>query len=277
MRMAIPGVIAASLLTAACGSTETERAATGGLTGAGVGALAGGPVGAAIGVVAGAVGGTLLPEGADVIAEQGLRKEHAIARTALNTIGLTPPASERTASSGSSQRTTSSGSSQPPVEALPVTPATVKQIQSQLQAQGLYNGPIDGIIGPKTRSALAQYQRKEGLNQTAALDADTLRRLLNADQASTGGSGSSTGPMMSQGQIRDRLQQNGYSSVSDVRRGGNDDYTAYAERNGQPYALDIDGRTGTIRSQQAVSAGASGQSGGSNAPTGNPSNNAGNR
>jgi lipoprotein-anchoring transpeptidase ErfK/SrfK len=38
-------------------------------------------------------------------------------------------------------------------------------------------GSIDGLIGPQTRSALASFQKKEGLAATAELDASTRSRL----------------------------------------------------------------------------------------------------
>jgi hypothetical protein len=54
---------------------------------------------------------------------------------------------------------------------------TVEQAQQELKSQGLYNGPIDGIAGRETKTALSQFQQKNGLKQTAALDHETLSRL----------------------------------------------------------------------------------------------------
>ena len=56
---------ALALFLSACGETTEERAATGGLAGAGAGALVGGPVGAVVGGAAGATGGAVLDEGVD--------------------------------------------------------------------------------------------------------------------------------------------------------------------------------------------------------------------
>ena len=39
----------------------------------------------------------------------------------------------------------------------------VANIQTALQQQGYYQGDIDGLIGPQTRAALAQYQQANGL------------------------------------------------------------------------------------------------------------------
>jgi peptidoglycan hydrolase-like protein with peptidoglycan-binding domain len=46
-----------------------------------------------------------------------------------------------------------------------------------LRTQGYYHGAIDGLIGPQTRAALAQYQRSHGLVVTAAIDQPTLATL----------------------------------------------------------------------------------------------------
>src|SRR5207237_1864881 len=53
----------------------------------------------------------------------------------------------------------------------------VRQAQQQLKAQGLYNGPIDGMAGPEMQRALARYQQQNGLRQTATLDEQTMGRL----------------------------------------------------------------------------------------------------
>ena len=69
--------------------------------------------------------------------------------------------------------------------------AEVKQAQQQLKSEGLYNGQIDGVVGPETKQAVSQYQKKEGLRQTARLDQETLSHLLGNQ---TSGSGSSSTP-----------------------------------------------------------------------------------
>ena len=57
---AILPLTAAGLLLAACGTTTTERVATGALGGAAVGAVVDGGTGALIGAGAGAVGGAVV-------------------------------------------------------------------------------------------------------------------------------------------------------------------------------------------------------------------------
>lgn len=53
----------------------------------------------------------------------------------------------------------------------------VANVQSALQEQGYYTGEVDGLLGPLTRAALADYQRDQGLATTAAVDEPTLDSL----------------------------------------------------------------------------------------------------
>ncbi len=51
--------------------------------------------------------------------------------------------------------------------------------QSVLKRQGLYHGRVDGKIGPKTKAAIAKFQKENGLHQTARLDRRTMHELLS--------------------------------------------------------------------------------------------------
>jgi Putative peptidoglycan binding domain len=53
----------------------------------------------------------------------------------------------------------------------------VANVQSALQEQGYYQGDIDGILGPQTRAALADYQNDQGIEPTGAVDEPTLESL----------------------------------------------------------------------------------------------------
>jgi len=53
----------------------------------------------------------------------------------------------------------------------------IANVQATLQALGYYRGPINGILGPVTRAAIANYQRDQGLYITAAIDESTLASL----------------------------------------------------------------------------------------------------
>jgi peptidoglycan hydrolase-like protein with peptidoglycan-binding domain len=230
MRIAVFGVVALSLLTAACGSDESQRAATGGLTGVGVGAAVGGPVGAVVGGVVGAGGGAALPEGADTVAENALHKKQA---------------------AGSSHM------------------QQVKQAQTELQREGLYDGKIDGIVGPKTKQALTAFQQREGLQQTARLDRDTRQRLAAAtgSAATAQNSGQNTGnaPAESSGtstpraalspsELRGRLQQQGYNNIADLNRNSDNSWSARAQLGDRTLDLRVDGQTGRVLSQRDLAA-----------------------
>ncbi len=60
-----------------------------------------------------------------------------------------------------------------------VTPLdqVIADVQAALQEQGYYSGEVDGLLGPLTQQALAEYQAAQGLDQTAAIDQPTLESL----------------------------------------------------------------------------------------------------
>jgi peptidoglycan hydrolase-like protein with peptidoglycan-binding domain len=64
----------------------------------------------------------------------------------------------------------------------------IKQAQEQLKSDGLYRGRIDGIIGRKTRAALARFQQRNGLRRTARLDQSTFTRLIGSRTTGVGSS-----------------------------------------------------------------------------------------
>src|SRR6266446_840326 len=53
----------------------------------------------------------------------------------------------------------------------------IANVQAALQEQGYYHGEVDGLIGPLTRAAIADYQRDHGLYETEAIDEPTLESL----------------------------------------------------------------------------------------------------
>ena len=53
----------------------------------------------------------------------------------------------------------------------------VVNVQAQLQRDGYYAGPIDGVLGPMTRNAIAAFQTDHGLAVTAAIDGETVSTL----------------------------------------------------------------------------------------------------
>jgi hypothetical protein len=53
----------------------------------------------------------------------------------------------------------------------------IANVQSALQQQGYYQGEVDGLLGPLTRAAIADYQRDHGLYTTSTIDQPTLQSL----------------------------------------------------------------------------------------------------
>jgi peptidoglycan hydrolase-like protein with peptidoglycan-binding domain len=68
----------------------------------------------------------------------------------------------------------------------------VKKAQQSLSDKGFYHGPIDGIAGPRTRQAIADYQKSEHRTVTRRLDVDTAGR-LGVGRESVGGDFKGTG------------------------------------------------------------------------------------
>ena len=61
----------------------------------------------------------------------------------------------------------------------PASPAPrfVREAQRTLRELGYQPGPVDGVVGPKMKDALAKYQRSEGIHVTRRLDSETMARL----------------------------------------------------------------------------------------------------
>jgi peptidoglycan hydrolase-like protein with peptidoglycan-binding domain len=64
----------------------------------------------------------------------------------------------------------------------------IMAIQQKLQADNLYNGKIDGRMGPETRQALRSYQQQNGLRATARVDRQTLNSILGTGSMGQGSS-----------------------------------------------------------------------------------------
>jgi peptidoglycan hydrolase-like protein with peptidoglycan-binding domain len=54
----------------------------------------------------------------------------------------------------------------------------VRWAQVELHNLGLYNDSLDGVAGPETKRALAEFQKTNGLKQTATLDQQTADALI---------------------------------------------------------------------------------------------------
>jgi lipid-binding SYLF domain-containing protein len=59
----------------------------------------------------------------------------------------------------------------------PLSQSRVKAAQESLRDKGYYAGPIDGIVGPKTRNAIREYQKAENLPVNGRLNSETAAKL----------------------------------------------------------------------------------------------------
>jgi rare lipoprotein A len=70
------------------------------------------------------------------------------------------------------------GQGEPPAAQAPaLTEDQMKQAQEALKTEGFHPGPVDGVVGRRTREALRAYQTREGLPPTGVLDEPTFSRL----------------------------------------------------------------------------------------------------
>ena len=131
-------LLIAGLALAGCGSAPSDRA------------ISGGAIGAAGGTAVGAVTGLTLLQGAAIGAAAGAATG---VLTDPSTINLGEPV-WRNWPSNSANRQTSHASAYSNM---------VASTQSGLARLGYEPGPSDGVIGPKTQSAIREYQNDHGL------------------------------------------------------------------------------------------------------------------
>lgn len=62
-------------------------------------------------------------------------------------------------------------------EAAPPSPRFVREAQRALRDLGYQPGPLDGVVGPRTKQALVRYQQAERIQVTGRLDSETMVRL----------------------------------------------------------------------------------------------------
>lgn len=143
--MRYPAILQGALLASAvaltgCGTTTQDR----GISGAGIGASAGAIIGAVTGLsvlegaVLGAVGGGL-----------------AGALTKPSQVNMGDPAWKQ----GQSAAPAPAAAAAPVAQGQPNLNQAVMNLQAQLAAKGYDPGPVDGVMGERTRAAIRAYQR----------------------------------------------------------------------------------------------------------------------
>ncbi len=95
--------------------------------------------------------------------------------------------SAKKASSGTSSGSSSSGGTCRPGD----TGESVRKVQRRLKALGYYDSSVDGDYGSGTRSAVKDFQKRNGLKVTGEVNSATLKKLNSsgAKKASSSGSG----------------------------------------------------------------------------------------
>jgi peptidoglycan hydrolase-like protein with peptidoglycan-binding domain len=53
----------------------------------------------------------------------------------------------------------------------------IKKVQDALNKKGFDSGPVDGVVGPKTREAVRRFQDSYGIKATGQIDNQTLYAL----------------------------------------------------------------------------------------------------
>ncbi len=189
----IIGVTALAVTLAACGTGNTERttggAAAGAATGAGVGAL-GGPPGALAGAAIGAGAGAAT--GASTSSDQ----VNLGAPPWSNPQARVPGMNSGGSSSSGSVATAGPADREAAAWAGGVTdPQQVRTAQRELRQRGYNVGPIDGIYGPRTRDAVANFQRSNNIRETSRLTSETMQLLTSrAGPSPTAQGGNYRGP-----------------------------------------------------------------------------------
>ena len=62
----------------------------------------------------------------------------------------------------------------------------VRDVQTALSQQGLYNGPVDGIYGPQTRAAVLSFQRSRNLIADGIIGPRTWDVMIDRTQQASG-------------------------------------------------------------------------------------------
>jgi peptidoglycan hydrolase-like protein with peptidoglycan-binding domain len=60
----------------------------------------------------------------------------------------------------------------------------IRKVQATLEAKGFDPGPIDGIAGPRTKTAIRNFQERYGMKASGEIDNQTLFALGKVDLAS---------------------------------------------------------------------------------------------
>src|SRR5215813_5860140 len=121
-----------------------------------------------------------------LIAACGSQQQGTVYGSAVS-VNLAAPEKSRSVESGTEKKPTASASAPQPAPSENYTaletlerlldPRQVRRIQTRLAEMGLYQGPIDAVIGILTRNAIKEYQKKTGVAETGFLTPEQLAAL----------------------------------------------------------------------------------------------------
>jgi lipid-binding SYLF domain-containing protein/peptidoglycan hydrolase-like protein with peptidoglycan-binding domain len=135
----------------------------------------------------------------------------------------------------------------------------VSKVQTALRDQGFDPGPIDGKMGPQTRSALRQFQRQNNLTASGQIDAETRAALgldASSPEAADAGWAGQEGQDRAGTNGQDRQGTNGTRHDEETRQQGTDHVPpsahgrSGADHQDHDYDRDRTGQTGTVTEQQ---------------------------
>lgn len=122
------------------------------------------------------------------------KRENIDAQINENTDSRTRPGTTASGSSSASGSASASATGQA-IQGRSLARNDVVLIQQALRQEGFYQGTADGVWGPRTASALMQFQQQNSLGATGSLNSTTLDQLGVQLNSSASASGSSSSPV----------------------------------------------------------------------------------
>jgi hypothetical protein len=110
----------------------------------------------------------------------------AIASMGLATIAMSPTTAQIIPSSryAQLQRAAAQAADQLRMDAVPTLDQdNIRKVQQALEEKGFEVGPVDGILGPRTKEAVRNFQDRYGMKASGEIDNQTLFALGEAELA----------------------------------------------------------------------------------------------
>lgn len=122
---------------------------------------------------------------------------------------------------------------------------TVEQLQRELNRAGYEAGPVDGVLGRRTRDAIRAYQRDKGLPVTGQPDQNLLDHVTSSDAVESHSDpgriearGSRGGSAQETIELPPDVIEGFYITLDDVRARSDEVYDALAGAAGDPISKD---------------------------------------